>query len=490
MSMKKLLNKYFILKIVLFSFINAQIFDGNTLFTPYWIGDDSTTTILMDNEYNIIHSWNHDFTPASIPYLLQDSTLIYPYKVLYPTMSAGGVGGGVQKISWDGNVIWEYIFSDEIYQHHHDVEPLQNGNVLILVWNKKTAEEAYALGRITIENTLEEMWSSSVLELDPLSGDIIWEWHLWDHLIQDINPNLPNYGIIADHPELFDINCGDVGTNAGGPQQENGDWIHMNSVHYNSELDQIVLSSRLQNEIYIIDHSTTTQESASHLGGNSGKGGDILYRWGNPQNYGRGDGSDKILSSQHSVNWINEGFPGEGDLILFNNFHNNDYSAVIQITTPIDENGNYLIINDEAFGPISFDLVYQCDVIIPMQGGAFRLPNGNTIVSQTHIAKIIEVDEEGNELWEYTHAVDGIGNVQESNYWIARAQKYELDYLDSMILGDINDDGIINILDVVALVNIILNNSEYNQGADVNSDNEVNILDVVLMVTVILNGLP
>ena len=95
--------------------INAQIFDGNTLFTPYWIGDDSTTTLLMDNEYNIIHSWDHNFTPASMPYLLQDSTLIYPYKVLYPTMSAGGVGGGVQKISWDGNVIWEYIFSDEIY---------------------------------------------------------------------------------------------------------------------------------------------------------------------------------------------------------------------------------------------------------------------------------------------------------------------------------------------------------------------------------------
>ena len=58
------------------------------------------------------------------------------------------------------------------------------------------------------------------------------------------------------------------------------------------------------NEIYVIDHSTTTEEAAGHSGGLSGKGGDILYRWGNPQNYQRGNSQDQILISQHSVNWI------------------------------------------------------------------------------------------------------------------------------------------------------------------------------------------
>ena len=486
--MKLSLNKILII-ICFLSVSYSDVYDGYFLFAPSSSNEDSVSTLLMDNEYDVIHSWEHTLLPASMPYLLTDSTLIYPYKVSNPTMAAGGVGGGVKKITWDGTVLWDYVFSDENYQHHHDVEPLPNGNVLIIVWDRKTAEEAYALGRENIQSPLGEMWSASILELNPITGNIDWEWHLWDHLIQDVNADFPNYGTISEHPELFDVNCGVVGTNAGGPQQDNADWIHLNSVHYNSSLDQIILSSRLQNEIYIIDHSTTTEEAASHSGGNSGMGGDILYRWGNPQNYGRGDESDKILSSQHSANWIDEGFPGEGNLILFNNFHSTNASAVIEIATPFDGNGQYTLEDNQPFGPTSWEWIYNCDIVVPMQGGSFRLENGNTLIAQTHVAKILEVNQGGNIEWEYSHVSESLGGVQENNYWIARAQKYSLDYLNSAILGDINSDGIINILDVVSLINLILLNEDYIVNADVNFDGVINILDVVIMVNLILNNL-
>jgi len=53
--------------------------------------------------------------------------------------------------------------------------------------------------------------------------------------------------------------------------------------------------------------------------------------------------------------------------------------------------------------------------------------------------------------------------------------------------GDVNADGVVNILDVVLLVNMVLNN-EYNPSGDLNSDAVINILDVVLLVGLILDA--
>ncbi len=459
-------------------FINAQVYDGYTLFTPMSAFDDNATTYLMNNDYEFLNTWTHDQGPASMPYLLTDGSIIYPYRVPFPTMSAGGVGGGIQKQSWDGEILWEYEFANEQYQHHHDVEPLPNGNILIIVWEKKTAQEAYDMGRETINNPLNVMWSSAILELEPESGEIVWEWHIWDHTVQDVNSELSNFGIISEHPELFDINCGSVGNDAGGPQGANADWMHINAIHYNSILDQIVISSRTQNEIFILDHSTSAEEVSGHSGGNSGMGGDFLYRWGNPENYGRGDESDRILSSQHSINWIPAGYPGEGNLILFNNFHEDNTSAVLEFSPPLDGN-NYAIIEGESFGPETWEWIYTGDITTPMQGGAFRLPNGNTLITQTHTATVIEVDSEGNELWSFTH--EG-----ESSYWIARCEKYSPDYLGNLLLGDMNSDGSLNVLDVVILANLILDGDTSNPAGDLNQDGSQNILDIVILINLIL----
>jgi hypothetical protein len=327
------------------------------------------------------------------------------------------------------------------------------------------------------------MWSTAILELDFQTGDIVWEWHLWDHLIQDIGNEYPNFGVIAEHPELFNINCGNAGNNAGGPQGANGDWMHINAIDYNAELDQIAISSRLQNEIFIIDHSTTIIEAASHSGGNSGKGGDLLYRWGNPVNYNHGDETDQILNAQHGVNWIPEGYPGEGNLILFNNFHSEGSSAVLEIATPINENGIYNLNDTGTYGPESWEWGYFGEITTPMQGGAFRVSNGNTLITQTHTARIIEVDMSGEILWDFSFE-SGI-----ASHWIARAQKYPIDYLmASFIPGDVNDDGVINILDVVSTVNIVLGQAEWVDAADYNDDDVINVLDIVSIVNVIMEN--
>ena len=86
--------------------------------------------------------------------------------------------------------------------------------------------------------------------------------------------------------------------------------MHTNAVAYNAELDQIMLSIHAFSEVWIIDHGTTTEEAASHSGGKRGKGGDLLYRWGNPRAYRTGTNVDQRLFAQHNAHWIPEGLPG------------------------------------------------------------------------------------------------------------------------------------------------------------------------------------
>jgi len=471
---------------------SQDVFDGYTLFTPQIGLFGGATTYLIDNEYQVIQSWNHENGPASMPYLIageepgwENTFLLYPYRVDNPTMESGGVGGAVQCLTWGGELVWEFILSNPNFQHHHDIEPLPNGNVLLIAWEKKTAEEAYALGRTVINNPLNQMWSSAIFEIKPNengSADIVWEWHLWDHLIQNTCSSCPNFGIISEHPELFDINCGDAGS-PSGPGGANADWIHLNAINYNAELDQIVISSRYQSEIFVIDHSTTTEEAAGHIGGNSGKGGDFLYRWGNPQNYDRGTNSDQILSDQHSINWIPKGYPGENNFILFNNYQSGSgpwgESAILELILPIDEEGNYFIEETTPFGPNNYSWSYENNFFSAMQGGSFRLPNGNTLITDCDSAHIFEINNNGQVVWEYF--------IEGNNVAIARAQKYGINYFDSTnLFGDINSDEIINILDIVMLINIILENIFIIEG-DLNSDSVLNILDIVLLTNLILN---
>ncbi|MAV64668.1 MAG: hypothetical protein CMG00_05710 [Candidatus Marinimicrobia bacterium] len=55
------------------------------------------------------------------------------------------------------------------------------------------------------------------------------------------------------------------------------------------------------------------------------------------------------------------------------------------------------------------------------------------------------------------------------------------------IFGDVNADNDINVQDIILVVNIILNNLDFNQVADMNQDNEVNVYDIILIVNIILN---
>ena len=114
----------------------------------------------------------------------------------------------IEKIDWNGNVIWTYFISDATNWQHHDVKALPNGNILVIAWESKTNTQAIAKGRnpLLVPTTL---WSEQILEIQPTGatgGNVVWEWHLWDHLIQDFDNTKSNFGTVNQHPELINVN--------------------------------------------------------------------------------------------------------------------------------------------------------------------------------------------------------------------------------------------------------------------------------------------
>lgn len=401
--------------------------EGYTLFGP----KNSTITYLIDNCGRVVHTWTGDGTPpAESIYLLENGRLLKTGKV-DGSFNGAGVGGRISLFDWNGGFNWTYEYLGDDFQPHHDVEPLPNGNILAIVWERRPNLSALALGRDPSISS-GDVWSEKIVEIKPIDSseaEIVWEWTLWDHLVQDFDSTKANYGIVADHPELLDINFGAA----------NQDWIHFNGIDYNAELDQILLCSRNMNEIYIIDHSTTTAEAASHSGGNSGKGGDFLYRWGNPQVYDRGSEDDKRLFGPHDARWIEEGALDENKIMIFNNGFNrpgDDYSTVEVIDPPINDDNTYSIYDNEAFKPDDLFWIYEADPLMalssPTRSGAQRLSNGNTLITEGRRGNFYEVTYDGEIVWHYKMPI-GLGGIATQgnnvlNPDVFRATRYEIDY--------------------------------------------------------------
>ncbi|MCB0689489.1 MAG: aryl-sulfate sulfotransferase, partial [Saprospiraceae bacterium] len=310
---------------------------------------------LIDQCGRLVHRWQDDpsWRPGNVAYLLENGQLVrakrYFAAINDPIWFSGG-GEMVELVDWSGNVLWQFYQNDSLKRLHHDIQPLPNGHVLLVSWELKTGEEALLQGRDPASLLENRLFPDYILEVSPDSGDsVLWEWHAWDHLIQDFDETKPNYGVIAEHPELIDLN---FDTREGIP-----DWLHINSIDYHPQLDQIMLSVLGFDEIWIIDHSTTSEEAAGHVGGRSGQGGDLLYRWGNPMAYQQGDVSDQMLFGQHDAHWVDDlagTDPFYGQIAVFDNNYRPEFSAGHLIDASFDTLTQSYLMDQGRWLPISY----------------------------------------------------------------------------------------------------------------------------------------
>lgn len=408
---------------------DSLAYNGYTLFSP----SASNVTYLIDNCGNKVHSWQSAYEPGLTGYLLPDGTLLRAGRNnTNINFNAGGAAGIVERLAWDGTVLWHYEYSTNDFISNHDIQALPNGNVLLMAYNNIGENAAINLGRkpATVDSIF---WEATIVEIEPIgtdSGRIVWQWRASEHVVQDFDSTKPNYAPIASRPNRININY---------PDNLDADWQHMNGIDYNAELDQILVSVHRFNELWIIDHSTTTAEAASSLGGNSGKGGDLLYRWGNPAAYRRGNLTNQVFYQQHDAQWIPQGYPNAGKITVYNNGQGRpegNYSTVDIIEPPIDGTGNYVIMPGQPFGPDTLFYSYVANPPLSFYSrnisGAQALPNGNLLVCEGAEGRLFEIGPNDSIVWQYIVPVNSLGPIAQGSPSTSnntfQSIRYSIDY--------------------------------------------------------------
>ncbi|GJM22055.1 MAG: hypothetical protein DHS20C15_19700 [Planctomycetota bacterium] len=417
---------------------------GYTIFEPL----NSRAIYLIDLDGEVVHEWPTDSSPGGWVYLQDDGTLLRSGRVDDDVhFKGGGIGGVLQRLAPDGSLLWNWRFADEDHHQHHDIEPLPNGNVLLIAWERVSARDAAKLGRdLELIDREKGFWPDMLIEVRPILPDgaeIVWEWHAKDHFVQQLDPRAPDYASPAEHPGRIDINFPDpyeevvtaeslaekreleeamraLGYVGGDDEDESEeerrkvtDFTHTNAVSYHAGHDLIVMSSPELCEIFVIDHSTTTEEAASSSGGRRGRGGDLLWRWGNPRNYGHGAVADRKLGYQHDPRWLPTSSPDELRLLVFNNGRQRpdgeSFSSVDELVLPFDAERGFVRDEGAAFGPADPVWSYSAgdDFFSAFISGSQRLPNGNTLIASGAAGRLFEVTREGKLVWDYRNGYGG-----------------------------------------------------------------------------------
>ena len=307
-----------------------------------------------------------------------------------PPFTFGGGGGILRELTTSNQIVWEYNTINENEIAHHDLTKLPNGNVLTLIWERIPLAEARSLGA----STTSDIFLEKIIEIDPSDNSIVWQWKSWEHIVQDYFSEQNNYGNLRNNLRKIDLNYNHV--------QANGDWMHANAITYDASRDLIFISVNFYHEIWVIDHSTTSEQASGSSGGNYGHGGDLVYRFGNPATY---DGlGTSFLDNVHHPNFSND---EHTQMLLFSNGGTVEQSTVHEIRLP----SSLSLDPDADNSPALIWNFTDPNLFNGKISGAVKLSNGNVLITEGDFG-FWEVTQDQFVAWKYQG---------EGNFWRAYA---------------------------------------------------------------------
>jgi len=438
----------------------TRYWDNSRTFSSYTLFGTRGTTYLIDFEGHVIHTW----AIGTNPRFTGDGNLL------------DAVGGNPsnqntwKELGWTGNVKWQYTETRTNYHGHHDFAKIYNpklgDSTFIYIANKDLTNQQCLDAGCDSQYDYTGSQMDAIVEVNR-QGTVIWEWWFFDHVVQDMYPAKPTYGIIASTPGRINLNI--------RGNHVKSDWLHCNSLDYNQTMDLIVINS-VHGEFYVIDHGNTflPNNPSGSIALAATTAGDFKYRFGDPAKYNQGDppsvednwekatAGNKQLGGSHDIQWIRSGLPGAGNFLVFDNAQNlfelTPQSYVIEINPYLNSagvnTGNFVNPPDAGYivegSPdpnlmkenknVSKQIVWKyssknnTSFYSTIGSSAQRLPNGNTFICAMNDGHFFEIaPSDTSVVWEYTNPMtrDGIKKIKVDNYptynGVFRAYRYTSD---------------------------------------------------------------
>lgn len=366
-----------------------QNLDPNPIFA---IENGATTAYELNKDGSKGTIYNFDLRLGNDITLLENGNLLGIFKPAENApFSFGGSGGVLRELGPNGTTVeWEYSVVTNNELAHHDLAKLPNGNVITLIWERIPLAQALTMGA----STTTDIFLEKIIEINPNNNEIVWQWKSWEHIVQDQFEDRDNYGNLRNNLNKIDINY--------NSSQANGDWMHANAITYDERRDLIFISVNFYHEVWVVDHSTTTAEASGSTGGDQNKGGDLVYRFGNPTTY---DGiGTKFLDNVHHPNFS---MANNSQLLMFSNGGTVEQSTVFEIAIPETLSLDADVDNSPQ---LLWDYTHP-DLFHGKISGAVKLENGNVLITEGDYG-FWEITPEKRIAWKYQG---------ESNFWRAYA---------------------------------------------------------------------
>ena len=348
-------------------------------------GDVEGDVTLINQQGDILKQWN---IPEELGYdaeLQPDGSLVASLRDPNTAWTFGNYGGIFRKINADNSVEWEASYSDENYIQHHDMEFLSNGNILFLAWERVNAEDAKKAGFARGH----ELYPETIVEMNPMTEEIVWKWNSMDHIVQDYDPDQHNYGVVADYSRKININYNDRSEQIISTPGVQADIMHANALTVDETNRLIYVSANFINEIWVIDYSTTTEEAATSEGGSRGLGGDLLDRFGNPTAYDNSAG-EQMFHRQHYPKLL-----PSGNVFIYSNRVDIEQSEVVEVAI----SRPFSLMSGQDNEPTVVWSFTDPDLFSARASSGVQLENGNIVIGEGEQGRVWEVNKSGDVLW-------------------------------------------------------------------------------------------